>query len=220
LSSKEDSLAMLVYHERKKSNPSGLQTINNLLQHHGVTQKDFHKVTKMADNKDYVNDQAMVRSPRKRQSFRLWSSVERTISKASKGNKDAGNKQSCDASIEVLQKALDPFGVRLLSVADPELYSSDAAHVWGYAVFSGGQWSAVRQVGEHELWVDLDSSLPRPELMSGAEVFRLQLGMPPKSGGLVLAVVGDVPPCPVKGGSQVVRMSVDPGSICTTSFRL
>lgn len=104
--------------------------------------------------------------------------------------------------------------------SDPELHATHGVHVWGYVVHSLGHWTAMRQVGEHQLWVDLDASLARPQLMSAAEVLRLQVGMPPKSGGVVFAVVGDVPPCPLKGGRGVSRASIDPRSICMTNFNL
>jgi len=85
-------------------------------------------------------------------------------------------------------------------------------------VYCEGRWAAMRQVGEHELWVDLDSTLARPALMSAPEVLRLQIGMPPKAGGHVFAVVGDLPAFPERGGRNVVRLSVDTHSVCRTHF--
>jgi hypothetical protein len=122
--------------------------------------------------------------------------------------------------LQLLQKALRAFGVRLLLPSDPELRRPDAGPVWGYLVHCGGHWSAMRQLGEHDFWVDLDSTLTRPLLMSAPEVLRLQVGMPPKSGGLVFAVVGAIPPPPKKQGRGVVHLAVDPRCVRTKSFNL
>lgn len=131
-------------------------------------------------------------------------------------------KKTCSGSVsvQVLQRALKSFGVRLLLTSDPELQGPDAAHAWGYLVLCGGQWSAMRHVGEQELWVDLDSTLLKPQFMSAADILRLQVGMPPKSGCLVFAVLGSVPQSPEKAGRRVTRLSVHPRSICKTRFNL
>lgn len=217
---KDDGLKMHVYHERKSKSSSGLHAINNLLQRPGVTELDLDKIGQISDKVTPLGNQDQAKSLRKKASSRAWTNVMKTCSRSNKENKDGKNSCTGETTVEVVQKALKPFGVRLLQAGDPELHGPDAAPAWGYVVCACGQWSTVRQVGEQHLWVDLDPSLERPELMSAAEVFRLQVGMPPKSGGVVFAVVGSVPPCPIEGGRGVVRMSVDPRSICTTSFNL
>jgi hypothetical protein len=135
-------------------------------------------------------------------------------------DKEAIKSRNGNISIQTLQKALKPFGVRLLATSDAELRGPDAARAWGYVSFCGGHWSVMRQVGEHSLWVDLDSALNKPQLMSAAEVLRLQIGMPPKSGGLVFAVVGAIPSTSEKRDRRIVRLGVDPRSVCTTHFNL
>jgi len=215
----DDSMEMRLYHERQKGSlGSGLHTINNLLQGPVATQRGLEKITKLpGDKADPICDHSLLRTPRKKVSFQYWSTIGK---KCCKSDRDASKTRNAGFTPLVLQKALEPFGVRLLSPSDPELRGPEAAPVWGYVVHCGGHWSAMRQVGEHDLWVDLDSSLVKPQLMSAAEILRLQVGMPPKSGGLVFAVVGAEPPCPQKGGRRVVRLAVDPRRRARTHFNL
>jgi hypothetical protein len=211
------SLDLYVYHEREKNSKShsALHAINNLLQRPAVTRRDLERLARTQDKSD---GQHSVKSPRKKTSLlclstagRKWDRKDQDASKLSHGN----------VPFPVLQKALKHFGVRVLLTTDPELQTATVdTPVWGYLVHHGGQWVAMRQVGEHELWVNLDSSLSKPQLMTAAEVLRLQIGMPPNSGGLVLAVVGPTPPSPMKTGGRVSRLSVDSRSICMTNFNL
>jgi len=206
----EDSLDIRVYHERQKNGSSGLQAINNLLQYAGTTQRDLDKIAKVMDKADSFSDQTPLRSPGKKTAFRYLTSVGKKNPRARNGN----------LSIQMMQKALKPFDVRLLATSDTELWGPDAVLAWGYVVQSGGNWSVMRQVGEHGLWMDLDSARSKPQLMSAEEVLRLQMGMPPNSGGQVFAVVGSPPPSPEKLGRRVVCLSVDPRIICTTRFNM
>jgi len=217
----EDYFDICVYHERQKGSlsgaESGLHAINNLLQRCAVTHRDLDKTTKSLDKADPIGEQNLVRSPRKSASYQYWPSVGK---KSTRTDKDASKSRNGNFSIQTLQKALKPFDVCLLATSDAQLRGPEAARAWGYVSLCGGHWSVMRQVGEHSLWMDLDPTLIKPQLMSAAEVLRLQIGMPPKSGGLVFAVVGTLPPNSEKKDRRVVRLNVDPRSVCTTHFNL
>jgi len=199
-----------VYHEQQKNSASnsGLQAVNNLLQRPAFTPQDLEKMAKAPDKADPLEEQHLVKSPRKK--FQYWPTAGK---KQSKSDKEAKKAREGNVSIQVVQKALKSFGVRLLMASDPELHKPDAEAIWGYLVHCGGQWSAMRHHGEHGLWVNLDSNLTKPQLMCAAEVMRLQLGMAPTSGGIVFAVVGPVPPSSEKAGRRVTRLSVHPRSV-------
>lgn len=213
----DDKLDICVYHERQKSNLSlcGVHVINNLLQRPAVTTRDLDRVARSSEKVDSMLDRSLIKSPRKKFAFQSWASAGKRCPRTDKENRI----KNSNCSIQVLQKALRPFGACLVPAGHPELASLAA---WGYVVHCEGHWSAMRQVGEHELWVDLDSNLKKPALMSAPEVLRLQVGMPPKSGGVVFAVVGTLPPCPedMAGSRHLARLSVNPHSVCRTHFNL
>merc|ERR1712216_971209 len=123
---KDDGLDMRVYHERQQKGASGLHTINNLLQSAALTQQDLDRI-----RADSASDQGS-KSPRKKGSFQCWSTVSKRISKSNKENKDAKNAHHSDVSFQVVQKAIKPFGLRLVSPNSPELHRAGAAAVCGY----------------------------------------------------------------------------------------
>merc|ERR1740129_452878 len=106
-----------------------------------------------------------------------------------------------DFSLQVLQLALAPFGVHMVSPGEP-----DARDPWGFLVHSHGHWAAYRHIVDHDIWLNLNSCFPRPRLVDAAEVVALKAGNS-ITGGLVFFVVGLVPPSLKKKGRWVVTMA-------------
>lgn len=213
----DDKLDIRVYHERQKnkSGLSGVHIINNLLQRPAVTIRDLDRISRSSEKVDSMLDRNFIKSQRKR--FSCNFSFQSTGKKCYRTDKEAGRSRNHALSFQALQKALRPFGARLFPAGSSEL---GALNPWGYVVYCDGQWSAMRQVSHHELWVDVDPKLEKPGLVSAAELLRLQVGMAPQSRGLVFAVAGNLPPCPDSLGRNVARLYVDPRSVCRTSFNL
>jgi hypothetical protein len=171
-----------VYHERQKDHLCGKHALNNLLQHRAWSRQrldDIAKVLTLAEIDLY--------EPHKRNDIQQMVACGTGSIK----NRTAHG----DYSVQVLQQALLTSGVSLLAPGDPDLQGPLALAPSGFLIHLGDHWFAVRmlQLGKSEVWVNLNSLLDKPQILSNEQVFRLKAGDSPFDGGLVFFVIGDLP---------------------------
>lgn len=203
---RDSSLSIYVYHERQRRNLCGMHVVNNLLQRAAVTQRNLEKIAASLDKAE----RKLIKNPRKKE-LKYWLTGGR---KGWRMEPNSNMMHSGNFSIQVLQKALEPFDLRLVSAKDPEVHGADAEAPWGFVVHQNGHWSAMRQIGDYAIWVDLNSTLAKPRLMATEEVLRLHAGLLPSSGALVFCVIGTMPSCPSRRSSHVVCLPVDSQNVC------
>jgi hypothetical protein len=191
-----------VYHERQKGRLCGKHAVNNLLQQHAMSHRHFNRIAKELDDAEM----SLIKNPRKKQ-LQYW------VTGGKQGwrpEKNANRTADGNFSIQVLQQALIPFGLRLLAPGNSELQGPSAPMPSGFLLHGDGHWSAIRRLEHNGTWVDLDSNLERPQLLSDLELSCLKAGRPPRRGGLIFCVIGDLPACPRQGGRNITQVPVTP----------
>mmetsp|Transcript_80581 Transcript_80581/g.261124 ORF Transcript_80581/g.261124 Transcript_80581/m.261124 type:complete len:210 (+) Transcript_80581:210-839(+) len=189
-----DGPCLLVYHERQRASLCGLHAVNNLLQRWAFTERDLYRIARRLD-----------RAEKDLLVHRKRNAVLHAVTGGRAGYKmerHANHSGWGDFSIQVLELALRPFGVQLVLPGNP-----DFGDPWGFVVNSNDHWAACRQIGDSAIWVSVDSTLTRPQLMSVDDVTRLMTAKPSRA-RTVFHVVGDVPPSPTKNGRRIVQMSL------------
>lgn len=171
-----------VYHERQKDHLCGKHALNNLLQHRAWSRQGLDDIAK-----ELTLAEIDLYEPHKRKD------IQQIVACGTGSIKNRTARG--DYSVQVLQQASFRSGVCLLAPGDPDLQGPLALAPSGFLIHRRDHWFAVRmlQLGKSEVWVNLNSLLDKPQILSNEQVSRLKVGDCPFDGGLVFFVIGDLP---------------------------
>eukprot|EP00929_Paragymnodinium_shiwhaense_P019800 TRINITY_DN13391_c0_g1_i1.p1 TRINITY_DN13391_c0_g1~~TRINITY_DN13391_c0_g1_i1.p1 ORF type:complete len:378 (+),score=57.82 TRINITY_DN13391_c0_g1_i1:102-1235(+) len=182
---------MHVYHECQEGRLCGLHAINNLLQRPAFSQRDLNDIAKRLDKQE----RALIAGRRRNALLHAITGGRAGFVVDRKSNYSAEG----DFSVQVIVVALQAHRLSVLSPREPGV-----SNAWGAIVSHRNHWAVFRKFSvdsgggseKKTVWVDLDSNISRPRMLSDDEVENLvSNAVAPRFGsrGLVFFVAGPLP---------------------------
>jgi len=201
--SKQKTISFLAYHERQQQSLCGLHVVNNLLQRRAFTRFSLNRLARQLDKAE-----RRLIDKRKRNAVLHFLTSGRAGWRLEAQNHSARG----DFSVQVLQAALQSEGLDLVRVTDTD-WAPRLGESWGFLVHRADHWVACRQIGDHSIWLNLDSTLAAPLIMSTDDVIALHAGLSSRGDRVtVFNVVGPTPPSPYRrflcGGVRKLSVNV------------